>query len=149
MRINSKLLAYLAPLCLGACATIPAPDRELSRIAEAIGVESASHYAALSAKPTPECAYAANQAAYANLTAQAAQLTTHLSITKASPMLTRAGAALAKAVADARASHELASARSDDAFGLCMAPGAITLNADALTRASAAIASTQNRAGGN
>ena len=142
-------LPFLIPLALSACATLPPPDREVARMANAISVEAGAHYAGLAVSQTPDCAYAASAAGYARLSAQAAQLTTHLAASRASAALNRAAAALAAAIEAARASHEAASARSDDMFGLCLAPDAIALNADALARASAALGSTQNRAGGN
>ena len=138
----------LMPLVLAACVTASPPDFEVARIADAIHAEAASFYGGLAAKPAPDCAYAPNRAAYASLAAQAAQLTDHLAGGRASPMLKRAATALAAAMESARASHEAASAREGDAFGLCLAPAAISLNADALARASAAISNTQNRTGG-
>ena len=136
------------PLALAACVTASPPDLEVARIADAIHAEAASFYGGLAARPAPDCAYAPNQAAYASLAAQAALLTDHLAGSRASPMLKRAGTALAAAIGAARASHEAASARSGDAFAMCLAPDAIALNADALARASAAITNTQNRTGG-
>ena len=137
--------ALLMPLTLAACATVPPPDREVARMADTIRAEAGAFYTGLAAKPSPDCAYAAHADRYADLSAQAEQLTSHLAASQASAMLQRAGTALAAAIEAARASHEAASARSDDRFGLCLAPGAIALNADALARASAAIGSTQDR----
>jgi hypothetical protein len=140
-------LPLLMPLALAACATLPPPDREVARMADAIHADAGALYAGLATRQAPDCAYAGHAASYAGLTAQAARLTDHLAARRASAMLQRAASALARAIAAARASHELASARSDDPFGLCLAPAAIALNADALARASMAIANSQDRAG--
>ena len=140
--------AICMPLALAACASLPLPDREVARIADAIHAGAGDFYAGLAAKTSPDCAYAANAAGYAALGTQAAELHSHLAARRASAMLRRAGAALAAAIEGARASHEAASANIDDQFGLCLAPGALALNTDALARASAAIVSTQDRAGG-
>ena len=141
-------LPILMPLALAACAMLPKPaDPQIVSLADAIHHQASIFYAGLAGKLAPECAFAANSAGYDRLVTRATELKNHISGNRASPALVRASEALERTIVDARASHEAASARSDDTFGLCLAPGALALNADAIARAGAALSSTQNRAG--
>ena len=139
------ILPALAPLALVGCALLPRPvDPQLVSLVESIHTEADTFYAGLGGKVAPDCAFAANSVAYDHLALLAGQLGSHLSATHASPALFKAEAALLRTIADARASHAAASARTDDADGICMASGAIFLNADAIDRATSALTATQD-----
>ena len=139
-RLPRASFALAAPLALGACATASLlTDPQAGALAEAVQSEAATLFTALGGQSAPQCSYEQNKNLYDRLAVSASLLQSHLATGRGSPALIRAADALARAIDDARSSHALASARSDDAFGLCMAPGAIALNADAINRASAAI----------
>ena len=97
--------------------------------------------AALRTKAAPECGFTPNAQAYAQMRADAAALGSRVSADDA-PMR-RAADGLTRAITDAERVHQLASQTTDDRHGLCLAPGAITLNADAIARATAAINALQ------
>ena len=139
---------HLPLLALAGCAIMPRPaDPQITSLSDTIRIEAGTFFAGLAAKAAPDCAYQANSSAYDNLAALAGQLNSHLSGNQASNALIKASDALQRTIVDSRASHQAASAKTDDANGICMAPGAIALNAEAVARASAAIAATQNASG--
>lgn len=137
------LLLLLGPatLLVASCQTLTAisPDPRVAELAHAVETRSAALFAALPAKPAPDCDFDHNAPAYAEL----AGLADQLQAATASPPLHRAAEALVRAVAEARLSHQAASAAIADPAGPCMTEDAIALNADALARASRAIAMTQ------
>jgi hypothetical protein len=140
-RSAARALPAALPLALAACATLaPPPDPQSAALADALRNEAALFHAVLAAAPAPQCQYEHNMNEYVRLDEAAFRLKLRLAATGASPALLRAADALARTIEDARASHELASARIDDPSAECMAPGAIALNADAIARASQAIA---------
>ena len=145
MRCNwyhaGTFLPPIAALALAACATLaPRPDAEAAALADAVRSGSGAFYARLAATPAPECDYEHNMSEYTRMQENAGRLQAHLAQAQAGPALASAAQALARTITDARHSHELASARSDDPNGMCMAPGSIALNAGAIERASLAIA---------
>ncbi len=142
----------LSALCLAAslagCATITrGTDPQAPALAGAIRDEADGFYAALADKTAPECDLDHNAPAYDRLAARTAGLHAHVAATHGSAALERATRALAKTLANARESHALASADATDPAGTCLAAGAIMLNRDAITRASAAIAASQTSEG--
>ena len=144
----SSALCLAVAVSLSGCITAPpVSDPRAAALAGAIGSEAARYYAGLAAAAGPDCQYEHNMNTYARLGDISSQLTVRLADRHANAALIRAGNALSRTIDNARLSHQLASARTDDANGACMAPGAIALNADAITRASAAIASTQQASG--
>ena len=141
-------LAIFGPLALAGCAIMPRPaDPQIVLLADAIHSEAGIFFAGLAARQAPDCAFQANAGAYDHLGMLAGQLKNHISGNHGSPALVQASEALARTIGDARASHEAASATAGDINGICMAPGAIALNADAIARASVAIGDTQKAAG--
>ena len=142
-------LSLIATFSLGGCITAsPVQDPQTAVLAEAISSESGRYFALLTARAAPGCDYEHNMNEYARLGEISAQLTARLADRNAGAALMRAGHALSRTIELARISHQRASARTGDTNGACMAPGAITLNADAVARASRAIASTQITSGG-
>jgi hypothetical protein len=134
----------IAALLLGGCITGPVVrDSEAAAMALSIRSEAIGYYAGLSAESSTECGYEQNMNTYRRLQETAGRLSARLEQLDAGPALLRAADALARTLEGSRLSHQLASAKADDAYGVCMAPGAITLNADAIARASQAIADTQ------
>ncbi len=137
-------LSLAAAFSLSGCITVPAvSDPQAAALAGAIGSEAGRYYAGLAATAAPECQYEHNVNTYARLGEISSQLTARLVDRHANAALIRAGNALSRTINNARLSHQLASARTGDTNGACMAPGAIALNADAIARASRAIAGTQ------
>ena len=137
-------LSLAAAFSLSGCITVPAvSDPQAAALAGAIGSEAGRYYAGLAATAAPECQYEHNMNIYARLGEISSQLTARLADRHANAALIRAGNALSRTINNARLSHQLASARTGDTNGACMAPGAIALNADAIARASRAIAGTQ------
>ena len=142
-------LAVLGPLLLTACAMLPRPaDPQIVSLARTVSAQAGSFFAGLASKQAADCGFDANSDAYKSLAELAAALNQHIAAHQGSAALVQASAALERTLADARASHAAASAKTDDANGACMAAGAIALNAEAIARAIAAIAATQNAAGG-
>jgi hypothetical protein len=116
---------------------VPPPDEQLVSLNDAVAARASTLFASLQGKTAPECGFAANAQAYAGMRADVAALGGRVAAEDA-PMR-RATTSLAGAVAAAERSHQLASGATDDRHGLCLSPGAITLNADAIARATAAI----------
>ena len=145
---SRSALTLAAAISLGGCITAPDSDPQTAALAGAIGSEASRYYAGLAAAASPKCQYEHNVNTYARLGDISSQLTAALARRQASAALIRAGSALSRTIDNARLSHQLASARTNDTYGACMAPGAIALNADAIARASRAIASTQQASGG-
>lgn len=144
------LAAMAAALSLSGCGetgrptlSVPPADPEIARLDGDIATRAQALYAALPAKTAPDCAYDANMAAYAAMTADVDAMKQHAATRSDDGAMQRASTALAETIAKAEESHKLASAKTDDRFGACMAPGAITLNADAIARATKAIADLQ------
>lgn len=136
-------------MALAGCAMLPKPgDAQIVSLSDTIRIEAGTFFAGLAAKSAPDCAYQANSGEYDHLAALAGQLTSHLTANHAGLALIKASDALQRTIEGVRASHQAASAKRDDANGVCMASGAIMLNADAVARAAAAIGSTQTSAGG-
>ena len=141
-------LPPLTALALAACQTLTAPpDPQVAQIARSLMVHSDRFFTALAAKPAPDCDYDHNAPAYLELAGLAGQLGEHVSTRPASAPLRRAADALARTIDAARVSHEMASASAVDPAGTCMAGEAIALNADAVARASLAIAASQPTGG--
>ncbi len=145
---SKTALCLAAALSLSGCITAPVSDPQTAALSGAIGSEAGRYYAGLAAAASPECQYEHNVNTYIRLGDISSQLTARLAYRHAGAALIRAGNALSRTIDNARLSHQLASARTDDVNGPCMAPGAIALNADAIARASRAIASTQQASGG-
>lgn len=146
--IFRRVAALAAPLALTACLTATPPtDPRIADAARALRDEAAQLHSVLAIESAPQCAYEQNKNSYGALAASAARLEARIAARGGSPALAQAGKALARLVEDARASHIAASSRTDDAYGLCMAPGAIALNAQAFDRATSAIAESQTSSG--
>ncbi len=146
--ILRRAAAFAAPFALTACLTAtPAADAQLAEAARTLQTQAARFYATLAIEAAPQCAYEQNKNSYDSLRVSVAAIQSRIAARGAGPALEHAGQALARLVEDARASHQAASARTDDAHGTCMAPGAIALNAGAFDRAAAAIALSQTPAG--
>ena len=149
MPIARLHLPILALLALAGCAIMPRPaDPIFTALVESIRTDSATFFAGLSDKQAPDCALAANTGAYDHLAMLAKNLKTRIYDDKSSPALVAASDAMLRTIDDARASHAAASANTGDSNGPCLAPGAIALNADAIARASAAIAAALSATGG-
>ena len=149
MHLVRYKLALLASIALSGCALLPRiADPQVVSLATKINTEASVFFTGLAAKPSPDCAFRANADTYDQLAVLADALKQHLAATAASPAMVQASAALSRTIADARTSHALASARTNDPGGVCMVPGTIALNAEAVARASAAIAATQAATGG-
>ena len=148
MHLRRLTMSLFGLVSLTCCALLPRPaDLQLISLAGAVSTDAGAFFTRLAAKQGSDCALSANAAAYDHLAELAGALKLHIAASKSSPALVMASDALLRTLADARAAHAAASARTDDANGVCMAPGAIALNAEAVARASAAIASTQNSTG--
>jgi hypothetical protein len=148
MHLALYRLAFLAPIALTGCALLPPPgDLQVVSLVTNISTEADTFFTGLATKQFPDCAFHANTGAYDHLAALAEALKQRLFTNHASPALVQASDALLRTIGDARASHIAASAKTDDAGGACMVPGAIALNAEAVARASAAIAATQKAVG--
>lgn len=130
-------------IAAGGCASVPPADPVVSTSAEQIANEAKTFYAALATKPAPDCSLDANAAGYAGLRTDAGKLREHVEAAGKDPALLNAVTELDKALTRAERSHQLASARTDDPSGLCLAPGALTLNADAIARATDGIRTLQ------
>jgi hypothetical protein len=138
----------LAPMLLSGCITSRAlPDPVVIALAQNIHDRSMTHHTMLGAARSPECDYESNKSFYSGLEERAAELRDHLAERRASEPLIRAAEALVRTIVDAAQSHQLASAVVDDVNDSCLAPVAIALNADAIARASAALAATQQSEG--
>jgi hypothetical protein len=124
-----------ALVAVGGCATVPPPDPFVTTAADQIGSEAKTFYATLATKTAPDCALDANAASYATLKTDAGKLREHVAGAGKDAALLTAVTELDKAIAGAERSHQLASARTDDPSGPCLAPDALTLNADAIARA--------------
>jgi hypothetical protein len=109
MREITRLSFITLPL-LSACVTTTLPDPQIAALARDIGVQSTSLAAALAAASAPECDYEHNKKLYAQLSHSGARLQAHLAASNASKPLTIAADALARTIADASRSHQLASA---------------------------------------
>lgn len=143
-----RAAAFAAPMALAACLTAtPATDAQLADAARTLQAQAARFYATLAIESAPQCAYEQHRNSYDSLRASAADIQTRIAAGRASLALDHAGQALTRLADDARASHQAASARTDDMHGPCMAPGAIALNAGAFDRATTAIAASQTLAG--
>ena len=137
-----------APFALAGClAAGLVPDPQSVSLAASLRAEAQNFYSALATEAEPQCRFEQNMNEYNRLDASAAALRQRVAASGGSAARMRAADALARAIAEARASHALASARSGDQHGPCMAPGAIALNADAIARASAAFAADTPAAG--
>ena len=146
--IHRRAAALAAPLALAACLTAaPSTDPQLADFARAFQAQAACFYGALAIESAPQCSYEQNKNYYDDLQDSAVAMQAGIAARGSGPALAQAGKALVRLVGDARASHQAASARTDDAYGPCMAPGAIALNAGAFDRAAAAIAASQTLAG--
>ncbi len=142
---SSQVLTALFSTSLATACVAPsfAPDPLIAEQALQVSSEAKLMFAKLKATGEPDCDYPHNQASYDHLNQLAEALRDDLAANKASDALLRAGDALSRSIADARASHQLASADASDSNGLCLASVAIELNAEAIMRASQAIAATQ------
>lgn len=146
--LNIRHCLLIASLTLAGCITAPAlQDSQSAALIETVRADSARHYAGLVAAAAPECSYEHNMNDYAQLHDKAGLLKIRLAHLDAGPVLLRAADALSRSIEGARLSHQLASARTNDVNGACMAQGAIALNAEAIARASRAIAGTQKSEG--
>ena len=146
--IYRRAAALAAPLALAACLTAAPPtDPLLADSARALQAQAARFYGALAIEAAPQCSYEQNKNYYDDLRLAAAAVQARIAARRTGPALAQAGKALVRMADDARASHQAASVRTDDTHGLCMAPGAIALNAGAFDRAAAAIAASQTLAG--
>jgi hypothetical protein len=134
----------IAALPLGGCITAPVVrDSEAAALASSIHDEARGFYIGLASSTAPQCGYEQNMNEYARLQQSTGQLSARLHQLHAGAALLRAADALARTIEGSRLSHQLASAGTDDVNGICMSPGAIALNPDAIARASQAIADTQ------
>ena len=148
MHLRRLTMSFFSLVSLTCCALLPRPaDLQLISLAGAVSADAGAFFTRLAAKQGSDCSLSANSDAYDHLTELAGALKLHIAASQSSPALVLASDALLRTIADARAAHAAASARTDDVHGACMAAGAIALNADAIARASAAIAATQNATG--
>lgn len=150
MQRTATALTLMAALFLLGCETIgpsglnvPPRDEQLVRLSDAVAARASTLYASLPNKAAPECGFAANAQTYSEMRADAAALGGRVSANDTT--MRRAADGLTRAIAGAERSHQLASGTTDDRHGLCLTPGAITLNADAIARATAAINELQQR----
>ena len=116
---------------------VPPPNEQSVCLNDAVAARASTLYASLQSKAGPESGFVGNAQAYGATRADVAALGGRVAAEDA-PMR-RATTSLAGAVAAAERSRQLASRTADDRHGLCLSPGAITLNADAIARATAAI----------
>ncbi|PZQ59008.1 MAG: hypothetical protein DI544_12555 [Sphingomonas taxi] len=142
--IAPVVLALATGVLLDGCATIAA-DPEARRLNSAVEQQASTFYAALPAKAAPDCGFDASAPTYAAMRADAAAMEAHTP--EKDRAMRRAAAALTHVIDESARSHQLASASTDDRFGACMAPGAITLNADAVARATQTIERLQRERG--
>lgn len=142
-RRQKKGTLVLIPLTmsLGACTTVQPPDAELQRLTSSVQERASAFFAELPTKAAPACDFSSNQPVYVELRRVAADLEARVPAQDRS--MRRAAAALSRTLASAEEAHRLASARTDDAAGPCMTPQAVSLNAAAIARATAAIARLQ------
>ena len=139
--IHRRAAVLAAPLALAACLTAAPPtDPQLADSARALQAQAARFYGALAIEAAPQCSYEQNKNYYDDLRLAAAAVQARIAARRTGLALAQAGKALVRLAEDARASHQAASARTDETHGPCMAPGAIALNAGAFDRAAAAIA---------
>jgi hypothetical protein len=142
------VIALLAALvAVGGCATAPTADPVVTTSTEQIASEAKTFYATLATKTAPDCSLEANAATYATLKTDAGKLRAHVEGAGGDPALLTAVTELDKAISGAERSHQLASARVDDPSGPCLSPGALTLNADAIARATDGIKALQQARG--
>lgn len=141
-------LLALVPLC-GCLTSLNSATLDAEAIALAAGIrrDSSEFYAGLAGTPPPHCGYEQNRNTYGLLSRQSTVLEERLAKIGASAALVRAAAALSRTLAEARTSHRLASETSNDMHGVCMAPGAIALNAAAIARATETIGAALGAAG--
>lgn len=149
MNCRSGGIALAAALLAAGCETldVPPPDPQVRQRTSGVAERAAGFYAGLATKTAPECGFAANEAAYADLRAEAAGLTTIADATPDDRVLRNQAAGLARTLEAAERSHRLASASTDDRHGVCLAPAAIRENAGAVARATASILLLQRRRG--
>lgn len=146
--ISRRVAALAAPFALAACLTATPPaDPLVAEAASLLRDQSAQLYGLLAIESAPECSYEQNKNYYDELRTSAQALEARIAASRSGPALAQAGEALSRLVADASASHQAASAVTDDLHGPCMAPGAIALNAQAFDRATSAILATLPPAG--
>lgn len=144
MQLPRLIMALFGLASLTCCALLPhLADLQVVSLAEKVGAEASTFFTELAARSAKDCALSANSEAYVHLAELAGALKLHIAENHGSPALVLASDALQRTLADARAAHAAASAKTDDTNGPCMAPGAIALNAGAIARASKAIAATQ------
>ncbi len=137
-----RLLCLLAAAPLAACVTgesLETSDPKAIVFVDEIRRDASEFYASLTATVAPQCSYEQNGNTYDLLGEKASRLRARLGEVGASSTLLQAADAISRTIADARTSHRLASETSADIYGVCMAPGAIALDASALARASDAI----------
>ncbi|MEG8040259.1 hypothetical protein QP166_13225 [Sphingomonas sp. LR60] len=138
-------------LLLAGCGKIGAPafasDPQMVGLNAALAAQAQSFYDALPAKTAPECGYAANEPGYAAMQQQATAIATRAAVDPRDASLRRAADALRRTIDGAAESHRRASAQTDGRFGLCMAPAAIALDADAVARATTAVADLERARG--
>lgn len=132
-----------ALVAIGGCTTVPAADPFVATSADQIGTQAKTFYATLATRTAPDCALDANAGTYAALKTDAGKLRDHVAGGGKDPALLTAVSELDKAIAGAERSHQLASARTDDPSGPCLAPDVLTLNADAIARATDGIKTLQ------
>jgi hypothetical protein len=116
-------------------------DPEITRLAASIGDRSSMLYGSLPGKTAPDCSFSAKESVYAAMKADAAALQARVPL--GDGPLRRTAASVVSTVDRVSLSHEKASANTGDRFGACLAPGAITLNADAIARATKAVEDVQ------
>lgn len=140
-------LTVVILLSVAGCAGFPgAPPPKNPLIASdamRIGGEAHAFFASLTAKTAPDCGFTANAATYDTLRAEVTTLRARVPA-KNGTMATAIDA-LARTVDGAAHAHDLASRRTDDANGVCLAPAAITLNADAVDRAAGAVLTLERK----
>ena len=120
--IRAALSLSAAQLLAGCITAPPVQDPQAAALAEAINGETGRYFAGLAATAEPECDYEHNMNIYSHFSGIASQLEVRLAGRQAGAALIRAGNALSRTIEHARVSHELASARTDDTNGACMAP---------------------------
>lgn len=146
---RATVWSLLLLVSVGACKAIEVPRSEprVSALATSISQRSAGLFETLRSETAPECRFEAHAAAYSALRSDAAELQTIAAGTPNDGALNRGANGLVRALEGATRSHELASQNTGDPFGLCMAPRAITANADAIARATEAILKLQQERG--
>jgi hypothetical protein len=141
--LMSVLVAAIGGCTLG----VPPFNPAISTATASIETEAAAFFSELGSKTAPACAFEANAATYQSLSGRTASLAQQ--VAPGDSAMKTAVDGLTQVVTGAERAHRLASATITDPAGACLAPEVLTLNAEAVARATAAIRELQRaRQGG-